>query len=96
MVSADEENYKEALLAAFKVFAPTGISQEIQDINHDSCAEVGSNSSDFWVMVAALKVCNLKDLTSKHILHIDISNMEGVENVCWGFSIFLIQVSFFF
>jgi amyloid beta precursor protein binding protein 1 len=55
MVSADEENYKEALLAAFKVFAPTGISQEIQDINHDSCAEVGSNSSDFWVMVAALK-----------------------------------------
>jgi len=70
--------------------------QEIQDINHDSCAEVGSNSSDFWVMVAALKVRNLKDLTSKHILHIDISNMEGVENVCWGFSIFLIQVSFFF
>jgi len=28
----------------------------LQQILNDSCAEVGSNSSDFWVMVAALKV----------------------------------------
>ncbi|KFK31127.1 hypothetical protein AALP_AA6G071300 [Arabis alpina] len=55
MVSMDEDNYKEAIEAAFKVFAPRGISREIQEIINDSCAEVGSNSSDFWVMVAALK-----------------------------------------
>nr|BAJ34018.1 unnamed protein product [Eutrema halophilum] len=55
MVSMDEDNYKEAVEATFKVFAPRGISQEIQDIINDSCAEVGSSSSDFWVMVAALK-----------------------------------------
>ncbi|CAN8285303.1 unnamed protein product [Cochlearia groenlandica] len=55
MVSVDEDNYKEAVEAAFKVFAPRGISQEIQDIINDSCAEVDSNSSDFWVMVAGLK-----------------------------------------
>lgn len=28
----------------------------LQQIINDSCAEVNSNSSDFWVMVAALKV----------------------------------------
>ncbi|CAH2059795.1 unnamed protein product [Thlaspi arvense] len=55
MVSMDEDNYKEAVEATFKVFAPRGISQEIQSIINDSCAEVGSSSSDFWVMVAALK-----------------------------------------
>uniref|UniRef100_A0A1J3DVB5 NEDD8-activating enzyme E1 regulatory subunit n=1 Tax=Noccaea caerulescens TaxID=107243 RepID=A0A1J3DVB5_NOCCA len=55
MISMDEDNYKEAIEAAFKVFAPRGISSEIQQINNDSCAEPSSNSSDFWVMVAALK-----------------------------------------
>ncbi|CAN6908837.1 unnamed protein product [Brassica oleracea] len=55
MISMDEENYKEAIEAAFKVFAPRGISSEIQQICNDTCAELSSNSSDFWVMVAALK-----------------------------------------
>ncbi|KAF8053560.1 hypothetical protein N665_1398s0002 [Sinapis alba] len=55
MVSVDEDNYKEAVEATFKVFAPRGISKEIQEIIHDSYAEVGSSSSAFWVMVAALK-----------------------------------------
>ncbi|CAD5311787.1 unnamed protein product [Arabidopsis thaliana] len=55
MVSTDEDNYKEAIEAAFKVFAPRGISSEVQKLINDSCAEVNSNSSAFWVMVAALK-----------------------------------------
>ncbi|CAH8380858.1 unnamed protein product [Eruca vesicaria subsp. sativa] len=55
MVSMDEDNYKEAVEATFKVFAPRGISKEIQEIIHDRSAEVDSNSSAFWVMVAALK-----------------------------------------
>ncbi|XP_033147640.1 NEDD8-activating enzyme E1 regulatory subunit AXL isoform X2 [Brassica rapa] len=55
MVSMDEDNYKEAVEATFKVFAPRGISKEIQEIIDDRYAEVGSNSSAFWVMVAALK-----------------------------------------
>uniref|UniRef100_A0A7C9F6E0 NEDD8-activating enzyme E1 regulatory subunit n=1 Tax=Opuntia streptacantha TaxID=393608 RepID=A0A7C9F6E0_OPUST len=55
MVSLDEENYKEAADASFKVFAPQGISSNLQRILNDSCAEVSSNSSDFWVMVAALQ-----------------------------------------
>ncbi|KAA3483547.1 NEDD8-activating enzyme E1 regulatory subunit-like [Gossypium australe] len=46
MAATDEDNYKEAIDASFKLFAPQGIS---------NCAEVGSSSSDFWVMVAALK-----------------------------------------
>ncbi|XP_010475191.1 PREDICTED: NEDD8-activating enzyme E1 regulatory subunit AXR1 [Camelina sativa] len=54
-VTLDEDNYREAIEAAFKVFAPCGISTEIQKIINDSCAEASSNSSDFWVMVAALK-----------------------------------------
>lgn len=55
MIGLDEENYKEAADASFKLFAPQGISSNLQRILNDSCAEVSSNSSDFWVMVAALK-----------------------------------------
>lgn len=55
MVAIDEDNYREAIEASFKVFAPRGISSDLLQIIHDSCSEVDSNSSDFWVMVAALK-----------------------------------------
>ncbi|GMJ13408.1 AUXIN RESISTANT 1 [Hibiscus trionum] len=55
MTAMDEENYKEAIDASFKVFAPQGISSDLQQILNDSCADVGTGSSDFWVMVAALK-----------------------------------------
>lgn len=34
----------------------TFIGMELQQILNDSAAEVDSNSSDFWVLVAALKV----------------------------------------
>ncbi|KAL4279358.1 hypothetical protein GQ457_03G011260 [Hibiscus cannabinus] len=55
MAAMDEENYKEAIDASFKVFAPQGISSDLQQILNDSCADIGTGSSDFWVMVAALK-----------------------------------------
>ncbi|MED6147620.1 NEDD8-activating enzyme E1 regulatory subunit axr1 [Stylosanthes scabra] len=55
MISPDEDNYKEAIEASFKVFAPQGISWDLQKILNDSSSEVDSNSSDFWVMVSALK-----------------------------------------
>ncbi|KAK4386251.1 NEDD8-activating enzyme E1 regulatory subunit AXR1 [Sesamum angolense] len=55
MIASDEENFKEAMEASFKVFATRGISPSLQQIINDSCAEVNSLSSDFWVLVAALK-----------------------------------------
>ncbi|KAK4286268.1 hypothetical protein QN277_002847 [Acacia crassicarpa] len=55
MRGQDEDNYKEAIEASFKVFSPQGISSDLQQIVNDSSAEVDSNSSDFWVLVAALK-----------------------------------------
>ncbi|GAY56783.1 hypothetical protein CUMW_174480 [Citrus unshiu] len=77
MVAIDEDNYKEAIEASFKVFAPPGIKlalskvlqsadssffpfiiaigSDLQQIINDSSAELSSTSSDFWVMVAALK-----------------------------------------
>ncbi|KAI5654601.1 hypothetical protein M9H77_31788 [Catharanthus roseus] len=55
MISTDEENYKEAVQNASKVFTPRGISSELQTIINDGSSEVDSGSSDFWVMVAALK-----------------------------------------
>ncbi|CAM8954442.1 unnamed protein product [Rhodiola kirilowii] len=55
MAAIDEDNYKEAIEASFKLFAPRGISSNLQKIISDSCVEVDSTSSDFWVMVAALK-----------------------------------------
>ncbi|KAB1201968.1 NEDD8-activating enzyme E1 regulatory subunit [Morella rubra] len=48
MVAMDEDNYKEAIEASFKVFAPRGISPDLQQILNDNRAEVDSNSSDFW------------------------------------------------
>ncbi|KAM3320815.1 NEDD8-activating enzyme E1 regulatory subunit AXR1 isoform X1 [Capsicum chacoense] len=55
MIMRDEENYREAMEASYKVFSPQGIGPNLQKIINDSCTEVDSNSSDFWVMVAALK-----------------------------------------
>ncbi|KAI3732501.1 hypothetical protein L1987_63706 [Smallanthus sonchifolius] len=55
MVATDEDNYKEAIEASFKVFASQGISSDLKRILDDPCAEVESGASDFWVMVAALK-----------------------------------------
>ncbi|KAM1666445.1 hypothetical protein ACFX1X_046086 [Malus domestica] len=55
MTALDEDNYKEAIEASFKVFTPRGISSDLQQVIEDSCVEIDSSSSDFWVMVAALK-----------------------------------------
>ncbi|KAF9613059.1 hypothetical protein IFM89_005493 [Coptis chinensis] len=55
MIGLDEDNYKEAIEASFKVSASRGISSGLCQILNDSSAEVDSVSSDFWVMVAALK-----------------------------------------
>lgn len=55
MITMDEENYKEALEASYKVFSPRGNGANLEKIIDDSCTEVDSKSSDFWVMVAALK-----------------------------------------
>ncbi|KAE8678407.1 NEDD8-activating enzyme E1 regulatory subunit [Hibiscus syriacus] len=48
MAAMDEENYTEAIDASFKVFAPQGISSDLQRIINDSCADVGTGSSEFW------------------------------------------------
>ncbi|KAJ6403920.1 hypothetical protein OIU84_012173 [Salix udensis] len=76
MVAMDEDNYKEAIEASFKVFAPRGISSDLQQIIHDSCSEVDSNSSDFWVMVAALKefIVN-EDMTSSTELYVNLQKI---------------------
>ncbi|KAM5580640.1 hypothetical protein ABKV19_010075 [Rosa sericea] len=55
MTAIDEDNYREAIENSFKVFTLRGISPELQQIISDSRSEIDSSSSDFWVMVAALK-----------------------------------------
>ncbi|KAJ1686884.1 hypothetical protein LUZ63_018274 [Rhynchospora breviuscula] len=55
MLNIDEENYQEAMDSAFKVSVTHGISSELRQIIEDSAAHVDSTSSDFWVLVAALK-----------------------------------------
>ncbi|KAL6529646.1 NEDD8-activating enzyme E1 regulatory subunit axr1 [Orobanche gracilis] len=55
MIASDEDNYKEAIEASFKLFSPQGISPALQKIISDNCTEIDSNSSEFWVLVAALK-----------------------------------------
>uniref|UniRef100_A0A2N9I6X7 NEDD8-activating enzyme E1 regulatory subunit n=1 Tax=Fagus sylvatica TaxID=28930 RepID=A0A2N9I6X7_FAGSY len=88
MVALDADNYREAIEASFKVFAARGISPDLQQILNDSSAEVKSNSSDFWVMVAALKefIANegggeaplegsIPDMTSSTELYINLQNI---------------------
>ncbi|CAD6215216.1 unnamed protein product [Miscanthus lutarioriparius] len=55
MLNVDEENYKEAVDSSYKVSVTPGISNEIRQIIDDDSAEVNSSSSDFWILVAALK-----------------------------------------
>ncbi|XP_077220537.1 NEDD8-activating enzyme E1 regulatory subunit AXR1-like [Tasmannia lanceolata] len=55
LLAFDEDNYKEAIEASFKVSTPRGISLDLRQIVEDSLAEVDSASPDFWVLVAALK-----------------------------------------
>ncbi|KAK9151763.1 hypothetical protein Syun_010072 [Stephania yunnanensis] len=55
MIALDEDNYKEAVEASFKISAPQGISSSLHQIINDHSVEVDSTSSDFWVMVGALK-----------------------------------------
>ncbi|XP_072991394.1 NEDD8-activating enzyme E1 regulatory subunit AXR1-like [Typha latifolia] len=55
MLNIDEENYKEAMEAAYKVSTVRGISSQISQIIEDTSIEVDSSSPDFWVLVAALK-----------------------------------------
>ncbi|KAK2980698.1 hypothetical protein RJ640_011318 [Escallonia rubra] len=88
MTAMDEDNYKEAMDASFKLFAPRGISSNLEQIINDPCAEVDSSSSDFWVMVAALKefVANegggeaplegsIPDMTSSTELYINLQKI---------------------
>ncbi|GER43097.1 NEDD8-activating enzyme E1 regulatory subunit [Striga asiatica] len=78
MIASDEDNYKEAIEASFKVFSPRGISPELLQIISDSCAEVNSNSSDFWVLVAALKAPlegAMPDMTSSTELYVNLQKI---------------------
>ncbi|XP_073116178.1 NEDD8-activating enzyme E1 regulatory subunit AXR1-like [Elaeis guineensis] len=56
MLNLDEDNYKEAIEASFKVSTPRGISSHLCQIINDAAVQVDSTSPDFWVLVAALKV----------------------------------------
>ncbi|BBM97357.1 NEDD8-activating enzyme E1 regulatory subunit [Marchantia polymorpha subsp. ruderalis] len=53
--SDDEDNYKEALKAAYLVTSPPVLKPELLAALNDRCAELDSLSSEFWIMVAALK-----------------------------------------
>lgn len=55
MLNLDEENYREAIEASFKVSTSREISSQLRQIINDGAVEVDSTSPDFWVMVAALK-----------------------------------------
>ncbi|CAI6003661.1 unnamed protein product [Closterium sp. NIES-64] len=52
----DEDNFKEALAAAYKVWSPPPIGSELQAIFTDAAMQLSHASSDFWVLAAALKL----------------------------------------
>eukprot|EP00898_Chlorokybus_atmophyticus_P005919 jgi/Chlat1/6328/Chrsp44S05896 len=50
----DQENLKEALTNAFKAWAPPRIGSDLKKV-FDLCPDSGPDTSDFWIMMAALK-----------------------------------------
>lgn len=66
--SLDEENYKEALASAFKVWAPPAVGSDLKAILEDPCADVKPSSDDFWILVAALKVSRFSFLLCSYVL----------------------------
>ncbi|CAI5466399.1 unnamed protein product [Closterium sp. Yama58-4] len=52
----DEDNFKEALAAAYKVWSPPPIGSELQGMFSDPAMLLSHASSDFWVLAAALKL----------------------------------------
>ncbi|KAL2651429.1 hypothetical protein R1flu_019557 [Riccia fluitans] len=51
----DEDNYNEALKAAYLVTSPPSLKPEFLAVLKDRNVEIDAGSSDFWIMVAALK-----------------------------------------
>ncbi|KAJ3675825.1 hypothetical protein LUZ60_004867 [Juncus effusus] len=78
MINLDEENYTEAIESAFKVSASHGISSELRQILEDNCVEIDSNSSDFWILVAALKEFIEKDGNGEPPLEGSIPDMTSL------------------
>lgn len=54
-IAEDEENFDEAVRAAFHVWTRPTVPSEVQALMMSEEAEPNSHSSDFWVLVAALK-----------------------------------------
>ncbi|GJP49947.1 hypothetical protein CLOM_g9105 [Closterium sp. NIES-68] len=52
----DEDNFKEALAAAYKVWSPPPVGSELQAIFSDPAIQLSHASLDFWVLAAALKL----------------------------------------
>ncbi|ORX85288.1 NEDD8-activating enzyme E1 regulatory subunit-like protein [Basidiobolus meristosporus CBS 931.73] len=54
--SFDEENFEEAINMVLRVCNETGVPSEVQNLfASSSCNEITSQSSDFWLLVRALK-----------------------------------------
>ncbi|GMH45533.1 hypothetical protein BSKO_13490 [Bryopsis sp. KO-2023] len=51
----DEENFDEALRAAYHVWAKPSIPSEVKALLDDESAAPGPKSSNFWILIAALK-----------------------------------------
>ncbi|KAG0570361.1 hypothetical protein M758_6G151400 [Ceratodon purpureus] len=54
-VEEDEDNYNEALKSAYIVLFPPSISSQLRAVLEDKASDVDASSSDFWIMVSALK-----------------------------------------
>lgn len=54
-VLMEEDNYTEALKSAYIMLFPPGISSYLRVVLEDKASDVDASSSDFWIMVAALK-----------------------------------------
>ncbi|CAG8447319.1 7759_t:CDS:10 [Cetraspora pellucida] len=54
--NTDEENFNEALANAWRVFTPTKVTSQVQEIFNDSaCESITANSSNFWIITRAIR-----------------------------------------
>lgn len=102
-MTADEENFEEAIKSVNSSFGGGKVNSSIQEIlNDDCCINLNKNSSPFWIMARALKDFvekdgkgylplpgSLPDMTADTALYINLQNIYRAKAMNDASSVFL-------
>eukprot|EP00850_Spirogloea_muscicola_P023917 SM000406S15600 [mRNA] locus=s406:33423:37590:- [translate_table: standard] len=84
MRSDDEDNYKEALAAAYRIWSPPSSVSDVEAVVSDKATDVNACSADFWILVAALKEFMMHDGKGQLPLNGGIPDMHSLSEYYIG------------